>query len=278
MPKLVPWRLRMQTRRVLSRLRKPRTQPKEHIAARPHWITIVLSSSTVLSLLVAIVAIAINHRAANESLLLSRSALELSERNMKTGQRAYLAIRGGKLHAVQKDTFDKLPSAVAWLMETEQEQWAFEFEVVNLGNTPASLVQFDITSVLPRGWSLLSQPNDPTVSIEHFKARRYRQLGNLGPKSTYVGKYLVSLERPVRDSGDESFFPDAYSTDADAYNNGSGLIALDLLFSRGRVRSNIGFRYRLTYRDVFGDLHHEDWCWMADFRYDVPHECPPSIQ
>jgi hypothetical protein len=80
-----------------GRERRRAREGGEKIADRPHKITILLSSLTALSVLTAIVTLLINYRTANDALATSRRAVEISERNLRVGQRAYVVIRNGRL-------------------------------------------------------------------------------------------------------------------------------------------------------------------------------------
>ena len=76
---------------------RQRPGPTQKIADQPHWLTLLASSFTALSVAAAFAAILINYRVTDRSLRISQRAVEISERNLMVGQRAYLGLQNGFL-------------------------------------------------------------------------------------------------------------------------------------------------------------------------------------
>lgn len=191
---------------------------ERRIADRPHHMTIVIG---LLSPVLAGVAV-----------IVSILAVHTSERALKIGTRAYVAVLAGNLQffnygIVQHETADNSGGQHCIV------RMDLSATIQNAGNSPASAVSFKEHYRLPKGWS------EAPVWVKQQLGST--SIGIIGPKSTVNWSYTHLFE----------LTPEIY----DAFRNSPGQHFGQTFF--------IYMDAEADYKDVFGDTSTVKWCWVA---------------
>jgi hypothetical protein len=186
-------------------------KPADKIAGRPHWITILLGA---FSPLLGILA-----------MIISLHSLWISERSLKVGNRAYLALLNGGLqfsnHGVVFKEGDNTRGRLIVRMDLSAA-------IHNAGNSPASPGPFRRKYRLPEGWS-----EAPDWLKKNLGGS---SIGIVGPRSTVDWRYTDLFE----------LTPEVYRAFRDL--PGQYVVYMDAEFD---------------YDDVFGETSTVRWCWAA---------------
>lgn len=155
--------------------------PKRKRADPPHPLTIALAF---LSPAVACAAVWI-----------SLNSLRLSTLSVEVAQRAYVSLVPTKLELVELPIMDTLfrvmPSGPRGKM-TKRNMWA-QFDISNLGNTPANVTSVWATYSVPKEWQFEDKPaKETTVKVMD-------SVGALGPKSSVHRSVIQAVLLPAND-------------------------------------------------------------------------------
>ena len=182
------------------------------IADRPHWIAITIG---VFSPALALAAIYISYQ-----------ALNTSERSLKVGSRAYVAVLGGELRFSNFGIVYENNVGIGGHCIVRME---LSTTFQNAGSTPASGGTFSAKYRLPKGWSAA-----PAWVKKNLGSAT---IGMIGPRATLNWTYTQLFE----------LSPDIY----DAFRN------------RPTQKHLVYVDATLAYKDVFDEKSTIRWCWAA---------------
>lgn len=209
---------------------KRRSRGPERTADRPHRITVFTS---VVSTIVAFVAIFFSYQSWENS----ERALETSQQSLQVGQRAYLAIERSRLTVAAQPAI-----ASGWLVR-------LDFDIRNLGRTPAELKGVEFVFDVPPGWKSVADttttPTDPhkryiwpVLEQSNLRILQNQRIGYTAGAMFVVSAAAVDTLDRIRQRSPQN------ETTADEIE---------------RTTHYAEVQARLDYTDVFGDSHSLEW-------------------
>jgi hypothetical protein len=199
------------------------TPTSESTAPRPHWITVLLGA---MSPVLGIAALLISWRSyaiSTNSVLVSEQSLATAQMSMKAGQRAYLYVRNSSAEL----TFSNVANP-----EGVFAGCGIEFDVLNMGNTPATIEAINIKFSHDDSWT-----EAPPVPEAFVKDTTHIRDVVIGPKLTV--RLMQGMLFSLTDFGKQR------------------LKRFDLLTFLRRTFFDIQASF--SYTDVFGDSHQVAW-------------------
>ena len=179
----------------------------------------------------ALVAVSISMQSLNTS----QRAVETAEKSMKVGQRAYVHIANGKASVPVNFNGPNPPNGHPNLAVL------IEFEIHNLGNTPADINEVQVSVEPPEGWK-------PSADTPAREKTEYTSI----PAKTF-SRYYSTREYQVLPEQYKRLRIDGPIVDADP-----------------TIQPVI--RGYVDYTDVFGDKYRAAWCWVVR-PLDDPDQC-----
>jgi hypothetical protein len=254
-----------------------KTEPEEKPAPeetekRPHPIKIGFSVGTFVVAVLGFVLTIVNTLMSSASLDIARSARDVSKDTLVYAERAYLGIETGRVAISEYEiASESMRDAIA--AGKSHVVAEVEFQIVNMGHTPADVTGLTFEFELPLGWALSSNPRlkAMTRDVDFGTANRlvWMRIATLGPESRMPWKTRIAFdvdhralmrlrERPLSSSA------------AAAGHSRTSAVSLTPQPEDLRVFGS------LSYVDVFKKEHAVRWCWdvspYADHPYAV--SCP----
>lgn len=205
----------------------PISAPPPSVAPRPHVVTILLG---LMSPAAAIAAIYISA----QGLATSQRSLETSQTSMRVAQRAYLALRMGTVRRQQPTAVDTLR-----FPDGRLQRFEWTFEIHNLGNTPASEIEYGLHLRLPNSWKLKAIDDLEPTSVAGWSPSL--RAANIAQDSSSRRSHVAIVEIP-RGARQVWQFEDKLEL--------NGI---------------------LRYRDVFNGPQEFRWCWHEFMTNELPY-------
>jgi hypothetical protein len=248
-----------------------KARPEEETEKRPHAIKVWFSVGAFVVALLGFLLSIVNTKMSSTSLDISQSALDVSKDTLVYAQRAYLAIETGRVaiseYSIASGSLDDPRAAGRSHVVAE-----IDFQIVNMGQTPADVTRLALELELPPGWTLSSNPRlkGMTRDVDFGTTNRlvWMNLANVGPQSRMPWKTSIAFDVDRRALMRLRERPLSTSAAADLSRT-SGLTSMS-------QTEDLRVFGSLRYVDVFKAEHPVKWCWDAspyvDHTYAV--SCP----